>query len=77
MKAAVTDWALVIKTLHMAVPLQAPLHPLNVQPLAAVAFKSTVEPDAKFRKQVPLAQVRPAGVLVTVPLPVTVADRAY
>ena len=77
MKVAVTDCALVIRTLHVAVPLHAPLQPLNVQPLAGVGLSCTVVPDPKFAEQMPPVHVRPTGVLVTVPRPVTVADRAY
>ena len=64
-------------TLQDALPLQAPLQPLKVQPDAGVALNCTAVPDAKFAEQVPAAQVRPLGALFTVPLPVTAADNAY
>lgn len=72
---AVTDFALVISTLHGAPSLHAPPHLPNVQPLAGVAVNWTVVPEAKLAEHVPLVQVRPLGTLVIVPEPVTVADR--
>lgn len=47
----------------------APLQPVNVEPLAGVAVNVTVVPLAYDAKQV-LPQLIPAGLLVTVPLPV-------
>jgi len=67
---AVTLRAWVILTVHWPVPLQpAPLQPVKVKPLAAVARKVTLWPWAKVALHV-APQVSPAGVLVTVPLPV-------
>jgi len=50
-------------------PLQPPpFQPSKADPEAALAVKVTVAPVAKLAVQV-LPQVRPAGSLVTVPLP--------
>ncbi len=57
-------------------PAHAPLQPLKDQPLAGVATSCTIDPDVKLAAQVQLEHVSPAGALVTVPLPTTVADRA-
>jgi len=40
-KAAVTDFAAVIFTVHVPVPVQAPLQPVKLDPVAAVAVKVT------------------------------------
>jgi hypothetical protein len=68
-KVAVTLRAWLMVTLHAPVPLQAPLQPEKVEPAAGVAVKVTLVPDEKLALQV-LPQVIPAGVLVTLPLPV-------
>jgi hypothetical protein len=66
---ATTVWLLLITVTQVPVPLQPPpLHPTNVDPLAATAVKVTDVPLAKLALQVP-PQLIPAGVLVTVPLP--------
>ncbi len=44
LKVAVTDRAEVIDTVHVAVPVQAPLQPANVEPLAGVAVSVTRVP---------------------------------
>jgi hypothetical protein len=67
---AVTDCAEFIVTPQVPVPLQAPLQPLNVQPLAGVAVSVTCVPGAKFALQLD-GQLIPVGELVTAPLPVT------
>ena len=54
-------------------PPQAPLQPLNFQPLAGVAVRVTCVPGAKFAPQLD-GQLMPDGELVTVPLPVTLTD---
>ena len=54
---------------HDAVPPQAPDHPTNVEPAAGVAVKVTLEPLLKLALHV-VPQLIPAGLLVTVPLPV-------
>ena len=52
------------------VPVQAPPNPEKVNPEAGVAVRATLVPSAKFALQV-VGQLIPAGLLVTVPLPVT------
>jgi hypothetical protein len=44
-KLAVTDFAASIVTEHDPVPVQAPLQPENVDPLAAAAVKVTAVPE--------------------------------
>ena len=41
LNVAVTDRAAVIDTVHVPVPVQPPLHPPNVEPLAADAVNVT------------------------------------
>jgi hypothetical protein len=69
LKVAVTDFAAVIGTVQVPVPVQAPLQPANVEPLAAEAVRVTEAPLAKLALHV-LPQLMPAGDEVTVPLPV-------
>jgi len=69
LKVAVTDLAALMVTVHVPVPLQAPLQPANVEPEAAAAVRVTEVPLLKFAVQV-LGQLMPLGLLVTVPLPV-------
>src|SRR5215467_9934703 len=69
LKVAVTDLFALITTTHVAVPLHPlPLQPPKVDPVAAVAVKVTVVPDAKAKLQVAPHPI-PAGLLVTVPIP--------
>jgi hypothetical protein len=42
LKAADTVWAVLKPMVQAAVPLQAPLHPEKVEPLAAVAVRVTL-----------------------------------
>ncbi len=73
-KAAVTlcDWLIV--TWQVPVPVQAPLHPPNTEPVDAVAVSETTVPAANGAEQSPLVpppvmvQLMPGP--VTVPLPV-------
>jgi hypothetical protein len=58
---------------HEPEPEQAPLHPLKEKPLSGVAVSATDVPLVKLAEQVP-GQEMPAGVDVTVPLPVTETD---
>jgi hypothetical protein len=60
--------------LQAAVPLQPPVQPLNVNPASGVAFKLTVAPAVKLKRQL-VPQLIPEGVLVTVPLPVFATER--
>jgi hypothetical protein len=74
LKVAVTDWAALIVTVQLPVPVQAPLHPAKVEPVAGVSVRVTLAPLAKLALQVP-GQVMPGGVLKTVPLPTRVTVR--
>jgi hypothetical protein len=69
LNVAVTDFAALIVTLQVPVPLQAPLQPANVDPAAALAVSVTTVPLLKFALQM-VPQLIPAGLLVTVPVPV-------
>ena len=70
-KFAVTLVATVMSNIHTSVPSHgpAPVQPANVEPAAAVAVSATTCPLAKFATQVGW-QAIPAGVLITVPVPV-------
>ena len=59
-----------IVTVQPPLPLQAPPQPLKAQPLAGVGVKVTCDPPVKAWLQVD-GQLMPAGLLATVPLPVT------
>ena len=69
LNVAVTFRAAVIDVVQVAVPVQAPLQPTNVEPLAAAAVSVTDAPLAKLALHV-LPQLMPLGVDVTVPVPV-------
>src|SRR5947209_1114672 len=56
-------------TTQLPVPVQAPVHPVKVEPVVGVAVSVTWVPLLKFALQV-APQLIPAGLLVTVPLPV-------
>jgi hypothetical protein len=69
-KVAVTLRAWVILTVQEPVPLHpSPLQPTNVDPLAAAAVNVTLVPASKAALHA-AGQLMPAGLLVTVPLPV-------
>jgi hypothetical protein len=55
-------------TLHPLVPVQFPAQPAKKDPLLAVAVNFTFVPEAKLAAHVG-AQLIPAGVLTTVPVP--------
>src|SRR5258706_3159 len=76
--AAVTLFAASIVTRHAPIPLHAPLQPANADPSAAAANSPTAAAGAEFTVQV-APQSIPAGLEVTVPLPVPdfVTDIAY
>lgn len=69
-KAALTLVDALKLTVQAAVPVQAPLQPLKVAPVAGVAVKVTFEPTANGAEPL-LVQLMPEGVEVTVPEPVT------
>src|SRR3990172_1302832 len=67
-KLALTDTFAFTVTAHVsAVPVHAPLHPRKVAPLAGAAVRVTVVPLLKLAEHVPLPQLMPPGLLVTVP----------
>lgn len=68
-KVAVTAVLPLIVTTHDPVPVQAPLHPVNVDPGVAVAVRVIVLPLGKVAVQVP-GHVSPLGEEVMVPWPV-------
>src|SRR5215468_9087464 len=68
LKVAVTDCAADSETVQVPVPVQAPLQPEKVEPLAAAAVRVTEVPLAKLALHV-LPQLMPAGEEVTVPVP--------
>ena len=68
LNVAVTERAAVICTVQLLVPVQAPLQPAKVEPLAAAAVSVTEVPLEKLALQV-LPQLMPVGVEVTVPAP--------
>jgi hypothetical protein len=79
LNAADTFLAADIVTVQLLdVPEQAPLQPLNVEPLAGVALRVTAVPLAKLAEQV-VPQLIPVGWLVTAPVPVPdfVTDSVY
>jgi hypothetical protein len=57
-----------METSHEPVPEQAPVHPVKTEPAAGVAVRVIVDPAVYAEEQVP-PQLMPAGVDVTVPLP--------
>jgi len=67
---AATEVAAVRFTVHAPVPLHPPDHPEKVAPEEGVAVSVTAVPVAKLAAQV-CPQLIPAGLLVTVPGPVT------
>src|SRR5260221_4792044 len=76
--AAVTLVAASIVTRHAPIPLHAPLQPANADPSAGAANSATEAAGEKFSVQV-APQLIPAGLEVTLPLPVPdfVTDIAY
>jgi hypothetical protein len=63
--------AFIVTAQVVAVPVQAPLQPMKVEPVAAAALRVTWV--LKLNELVQVApQLMPAGVLVTVPVPVPV-----
>src|SRR6185436_18233283 len=70
-KVAVTARAALMVTLQAPVPVQAPLQPVKVEPVAGAAVRLTAAPLVNEAEQV-APQEMPAGVLVTVQVPVPV-----
>src|SRR5437588_935720 len=68
-KVAVTDCAAFIVTTQLPLPLHAPVHPVKVEPVVAVGVSVTCVPLLKLAVHV-VPQLIPAGLLVTVPVPV-------
>jgi hypothetical protein len=66
---APTELAAFMVTLQVDVPLQAPVQPANVELGAGAAVSVTAVPGAKPAMQV-VPQLMPAGLLVTLPVPV-------
>jgi hypothetical protein len=66
---AVTLVAALTVTAQLAVPVHAPLQPVKVEPVAAAAVSVTLVPETTVALQV-VPQLMPAGLEVTVPLPV-------
>src|SRR5437868_2055194 len=77
LNAADTLLAASMTTLQVPVPVQAPLQPLNVDPLSGAAVSVTTVPAVKLAEHVD-PQLTPAGLLLTLPLPVPdlVIDKA-
>ena len=75
-KLALTDCAALIVTVQLPVPLQAPPQADRLEPRPGVAVSVTIVPEAKFALQLLPEQLIPAGLLVTVPLPVALTDSA-
>jgi hypothetical protein len=71
LNVAVTDLAVSIVTTQLPVPVQAPDHPAKRESAEGVAVRVTVVPVLKSKEQV-APQLIPAGLLVTVPVPVPV-----
>ena len=68
LNVAVTDVAADAMMLQVPVPLQAPDHPANVEPLLGVAVRVIAVPAVKLALHV-CPQLMPAGALLTVPDP--------
>ena len=66
---AVTEAAALIVTVQFPVPVHAPLQPVNVEVASGAAVNVTTVPASYDALQV-APQVIPAGLEVTVPLPV-------
>lgn len=75
MNPAVTCWALLIVTVQALLPEHAPPQPLKVEPLAGRAVSVTAVPPAKLAEQVLPQLLMPAGLELTVPLPLTLTPR--
>ena len=68
LKVAFALFAVFIVTIQVPVPVQIPLQPTKLEPLAGVAVSVTIVPSTKSVTQV-VPQLIPAGALLTVPVP--------
>lgn len=68
LKFAVTEVAILIVTVHAAVPEQAPPQPAKLDVEFGVAVNVTAVPEGKFAEHAS-AQLIPAGLLLTLPPP--------
>jgi hypothetical protein len=68
-KVAVTEVAAFTVTVHVPVPLHAPLQPVNVEAPSGAAVRVTTVPESNGALHV-VPQLIPAGLEVTVPFPV-------
>jgi hypothetical protein len=75
LKVAVTLCAAFIVSVHAAVPEQSPLQPAKNELGSGVAVRVTNVPGSKFVLHM-LGQLIPAGLLVTMPLPVPTREGA-
>jgi hypothetical protein len=73
LNVAVALFAASIVTTQVSMPVQAPLHPANVEPVAGTAVSITWVPLATLSAQ-SAPQSIPPGLLVTVPEPVPALD---
>jgi hypothetical protein len=69
---APTLWSVFMVTLHVLVPVQPPLQPTKLEPVAGVAVSVTMVPEVKKPSQL-LVQFSPLP--VTVPLPNNATNR--
>lgn len=70
LKSAMTEVAAVMSTVHVPVPEHpAPLQPVKVDPVSAVAVNETLVLDGNEYEQDDPQSI-PVGLLITVPLPV-------
>jgi hypothetical protein len=69
LKVAVIRVLVVRFSVHVGVPVHAPDHPANMEPVPGVAVSVTGVPLAKVAIHA-VPQLMPDGLLVTVPVPV-------
>ena len=76
---AVAEWAALIVTEHVeAVPVQAPLHPENVEPVAGVAVRVTTAPEVNVALHVAPHEMPPLEeVTVPAPVPLRATESVY